>query len=161
MRFNTRGLILSALLFSAITAVFFVAFNFFTDQKQTAGVIVSENLFQRTVELRGQTIHVSIANTPQAHEAGLGGRTGLAPDEGMLFIFREEGKHVFWMKDMSFPIDIVWIASDGRVVYLAQNVSPDTYPMSFVSTAPARYVLELPAGFSSEYAVIIGDIVRL
>ena len=161
MKFNTRRLILFILLFSAITAVFFVATNFYTDQKQKTEVIVSEDLSQRTVELRGQTIRVSIADTPRTHEAGLGGRAGLAPDEGMLFIFREEGKHVFWMKDMSFPIDIVWIASDGRVVYLAQNVSPDTYPMSFVSTAPARYVLELPAGFSSEYGVIIGDIVRL
>ncbi|MDO8575927.1 MAG: DUF192 domain-containing protein, partial [bacterium] len=85
----------------------------------------------------------------------------LAADEGMLFVSPEDGGHAFWMKDMLFPIDILWISADGRVVYMAENVSPDTYPQSFRPDAPARYVLELPAGYAGAHGVSVGDVVRL
>ena len=114
----------------------------------------------RTVELRGQTIHIAVADTETARQQGLSGRAGLAPDEGMLFVFPEDGEHAFWMKDMLFSIDILWLSADGKVVYMAENVSPDTYPQSFRPDVPARYVLELPAGYAKEYNVIIGDVVR-
>jgi len=79
----------------------------------------------------------------------------------MLFVFPEDGKYAFWMKDMRFSIDILWLSADGRVVYMALNVSPDTYPQVFRPDVPARYVLELPAGYAKAHAVRIGDIVRL
>lgn len=115
----------------------------------------------RTVELRGQTIRVSVADTESARRQGLSGRGGLEADEGMLFVFPEDGKYAFWMNDMSFSIDILWLSADGTVVYMAQNVSPDTYPRSFAPDRPARYVLELPAGYVKAYTVSTGDIVRL
>ena len=116
---------------------------------------------QSTVALRGQTVRVSVADTPASRQRGLGGRSGLAPDEGMLFVFPQDGTYGFWMKDMSFSIDILWLSADGAVVYMAQNVSPDTYPQRFGPAEPARYVLELHAGFVIENNVTIGDIVRL
>lgn len=115
----------------------------------------------QTIELKGQTIRVSVADTENARGQGLSGRAGLAVDEGMLFVFPQDGKYAFWMKDMRFSIDILWLSADGGVVYMAQNVSPDTYPQDFVPNTPARYVLELPAGYVKEYTVSIGDIVRL
>src|SRR3990167_10987110 len=101
----------------------------------------------RTIQLNGQTIRVSVADTETAREQGLSGRAGLATDEGMLFVFLKDGKYAFWMKDMLFSIDILWLSSDGAVVFMAKNVSPDTYPRAFAPDGPARYVLELPAGF--------------
>ncbi len=65
------------------------------------------------------------------------------------------------MKDMRFSIDILWLSADGVVVHMAQNVSPSTYPQSFVPTKPARYVLEVLAGYAMEHGVAIGDVVRL
>jgi uncharacterized membrane protein (UPF0127 family) len=115
----------------------------------------------RTVILDGQTIHVSIADTDALRQLGLGGRAGLAPDEGMLFIFPRDGIYAFWMKDMRFSIDMIWLADDGSIVYMAQNVSPDTYPKDFVPSAPARYVLELPAGYAKTHDVKIGDFAQL
>ena len=64
------------------------------------------------------------------------------------------------MKDMKFPIDMLWLSGTRRVVYMAQNVSPDTYPEVFAPTRPARYVLELPAGYAKAYTVGVGDEVR-
>lgn len=125
----------------------------------------------RTIQLHGQTIRVLLADTPETRQIGLGGRDRLAQDEGMLFIFPEDGTYAFWMKDMRFSIDILWLSAPDRlsrdgsatatVVHIAPDVSPDTYPQDFMSTKPARYVLELPAGFVRENNVTIGDIVRL
>ena len=113
-----------------------------------------------TVQVGGKTVRVTVADTPETRQKGLGGRNGLAPDEGMLFIFPQDGKYGFWMKDMKFPIDMLWLSGTRRVVYMAQNVSPDTYPEVFAPTRPARYVLELPAGYAKAYTVGVGDEVR-
>ena len=124
-------------------------------------VVSNDSTVLRTVQLDGQTIHVAVVDTPVARQRGLSGRQGLAGDEGMLFVFPQNGRYSFWMKDMLFVIDIVWISADGSIVDMVQNVSPDTYPTSFVPKAPARYVLELPAGYVKDHNVQIGDIVRL
>jgi len=108
-----------------------------------------------------QTVRVTIADTPESRERGLSGRDGLASDEGMLFVFPNDEYHMFWMKDMLFSIDIVWLSRDKTVVDIAEDVSPDTFPSSFSPRALARYVLELPAGFVEEYTVQIGDEVQL
>ena len=102
-------------------------------------------------------MRVDIANTPEMREHGLSGRAGLADGEGMLFVFPEDGPHAFWMKDMRFPIDIVWLSHEWEVVDITSHVSPDTYPTAFSPQTPARYVLELPAGFIEEHAIEIGD----
>lgn len=115
----------------------------------------------RTIQLKGQTVRVSVADTGSTRGQGLSGRAGLAADEGMLFVFPEDGEYAFWMKDMLFSIDILWLSANGEVVYMAQNISPDTYPQSFRSDVPARYVLELPAGYAGAHGVSVGDIARL
>lgn len=75
----------------------------------------------------------------------------------MLFVFDEPGHYAFWMKDMRFPIDIIWAGPDGRVVHIEENLSPETYPNSFSSALPAQYVLEVPAGFAQAHAVQLGS----
>ncbi|MCR4325886.1 MAG: DUF192 domain-containing protein [Patescibacteria group bacterium] len=119
------------------------------------------NVLGDTVQLKGQTIRVAIVDTPDLRAKGLGGRESLARDEGMLFVFPESGIYGFWMKDMRFAIDILWLSRDGDIVYMVQNVSPDTYPQDFTPDKEAVYVLELPSGWVSEYNVRIGDHVRL
>jgi len=110
-----------------------------------------------TISLKGTTLRVTLATTTADRERGLGGRTGLASDEGMLFVFDTDGLYAFWMKDMKFSIDMVWLSSDGTVVYMAKNVSPDTYPAAFTPDTPARYVLELPAGWADAHGLKVGD----
>src|SRR3989338_5701660 len=56
-----------------------------------------------------QAVRVTVADTPESRERGLSGRDGLASDEGMLFVFQNDGYHTFWMKDMLFSIDIIWL----------------------------------------------------
>ncbi len=112
----------------------------------------------RPFKIGDSTVYVAIADNEASRELGLGGRTGLAPDEGMLFIFPKEGEYPFWMKDMKFSIDILWLANDGSILYIASSVAPETYPKTFApSSGLARYVLELSAGYSVAHNIKVGD----
>ena len=104
---------------------------------------------------------VEIVSTPEARVAGLSGRQNIGNYDGMLFVFDKDDTYAFWMKDMKFSIDIIWLAVNGTVVDLAENVSPSTYPQSFRPKVPARFVLEVPAGFAREYMVRVGDVAKL
>jgi len=114
-----------------------------------------------TLVLDGVSVHVTLARTPAEQERGLGGRDSLAPASGMLFVFPRDGKYAFWMKDMRFSIDILWLADDGRVIYIVPNLSPASYPESFTPPAPARFVLEVPAGWTAAHNIHRGDSARL
>lgn len=114
-----------------------------------------------SVVLGGTTVQLELATTSAARSRGLGGRDGLAPDTGMLFVFERDGMYAFWMKDMRFAIDILWLDAAGRVITIQNSVSPDTYPASFVPDAPARFVLELPAGFALVHGIAVGAVVAL
>jgi uncharacterized membrane protein (UPF0127 family) len=92
------------------------------------------------------TIVVEVAMTPQSWEKGLSGRSSLAPNTGMLFVFNRPDIWAIWMKDMLFPLDIVWLDVTRKVIKIEENVAPETYPKTYEPKISARYVLELPAG---------------
>ncbi|NNL68259.1 MAG: DUF192 domain-containing protein, partial [Myxococcales bacterium] len=75
------------------------------------------------VTIRGTTVAVEIAATPAERAQGLSGREALEPGHGMLFLHEEPGAHGYWMKDMRFAIDILWLRS-GRIVDVAHRVPP-------------------------------------
>lgn len=100
----------------------------------------------KRVELEGKTISLEVADNPSERTKGLGGRRCIPSMQGMLFEYSQPGYYPFWMKDMRFSIDIIWLDSDKKVVYIKPYISPDTYPQTFVSPQPAQYVLELKAG---------------
>lgn len=116
-----------------------------------------ESPAQPIVRIGGVEVSVTVASTPDARSQGLSGRSGLAQNEGMLFVFPEDGLYSFWMKDMRFSIDILWLSGDGTVVHIEENVDPGSYPATYTSTTPARYVLEVPAGFVKARNIAAGS----
>ena len=62
-------------------------------------------------------------DTPETRERGLMFRKGLGAGHGMLFVFDKTGEYAFWMKNMTFSIDILWLADDGEVVRIGQDVN--------------------------------------
>lgn len=100
---------------------------------------------------------IHIADTDQERSQGLSNHPGLYPGQGLLFVFDREGQYSFWMKDMRFAIDILWINAQGHVVTIAHGVTPDTYPKAFTSDSPAQYVLEVPAGFALTHNIRVGS----
>jgi uncharacterized membrane protein (UPF0127 family) len=112
------------------------------------------------------TVRVELARTEAERARGLGGHAPLGEREGMLFIFERPGIYSFWMKGMTFPLDIMWI-DDGRVVHLASDVPPpapgtaDSALPIYTPAAPARYVLEVNAGFARRFGITVGTPVEL
>ena len=109
------------------------------------------------VNINEAQIRVDLSLTDSEQDRGLGGRNVLKDGEGMLFIFDHEARHAFWMKDMFFPIDIVWMSEDLRIVYIKKDARPESYPESFAPDQSAMYVLEIPAGFSEKNNFKVGD----
>lgn len=98
-----------------------------------------------------------VAKTAEAHEKGLSGSHALRENEAMLFIYDRDDKWGIWMKDMNYPIDIVWLDKDKKVVYIVKNAPPESYPFeSFTPKQDARYVVELPAGTVHKKTITIG-----
>ena len=112
------------------------------------------------VEIAGRNIKVDFVNTKEAQARGLSGRSGLKEDEGMLFVFNKNGIYTFWMKDMNFPIDIIWIGQDMKVAYIKKDARPELYPEAYGAGIYARYVLEVSSGFSEKNNLKEGDTVK-
>jgi uncharacterized membrane protein (UPF0127 family) len=99
---------------------------------------------------------LTVAQTPAEHERGLSGHTPLAPEEGMLFLFDDAEVKQFWMKDMLFPIDMIWISPEWKVNAWAANATPESYPAVFASPDNTKYVLEVPAGTAARLQLSTG-----
>jgi uncharacterized protein len=101
-------------------------------------------------------IDATIASTSEDWDLGLSGLRSMDIDKGMIFIFPHADFYRFWMKDMYFPLDIVWIDSDKKIVDVDSNVSPESYPNIFLPPVAVRYVLELNAGMAEKYGLVTG-----
>lgn len=113
------------------------------------------------VFLGGKEISVLVADNATLREKGLSGQKSLAGNEGMLFIFLEPGFHSFWMKDMNFPIDIIWFNENYQIVDVWERASPDSYPMVYTPSLKAKFVLEVTDGFFSEHNLKIGNTIKI
>lgn len=97
------------------------------------------------VQTDSKTIPVTVADTPSLRQLGLSGTVSLDRGIGKLFVFDQADKHGFWMKDMAYPIDIVWIDQSFKVIYVV-SAWPESYPEVFYPLTEAKYVLEVNAG---------------
>lgn len=111
-------------------------------------------------------IPVAIADTPAERQQGLSGTQSLPQDSGMLFVFDTPNKPGFWMKDMKYGLDFVWLDSAMKIIDITHNVMPNTYPKVFYCSQPTcpndevgrvQYVLEVRAGFSTAHNLKMGQ----
>jgi hypothetical protein len=99
---------------------------------------------------------VELALTPAQQEQGLMYRPRLAPDAGMLFDFRDIAPRAFWMKNTLIPLDMLFIADDGRIVDIHERAVPMSEAI-VPSRVPARAVLELNGGTVDRLGIRVGD----
>ncbi len=112
------------------------------------------------VNIGGKNVQVELAVTSAEQAQGLSGRASLHENTGMLFIFNESGKYPFWMKDMNFPIDMIWIGEDSRIVFIKKDARPELYPETYgpgATDKDAKYVLEVADGFTDKNNIKVGD----
>ena len=111
----------------------------------------------KKIKLNGVEISVEVADADAERKLGLSGRDSLAESQGMLFVFESEAMLSFWMKDMRFAIDIIWLDQDKTVVDITENATPESYPQRFSPKTPSKYALEVPAGFAARHGIATGD----
>lgn len=113
---------------------------------------------QSTVTINNHTFIIELAKTASQKEKGLSGRSSLAPNHGMYFPFDTPSFYSFWMKDMKFSLDIIYIAN-GKVVTVYRDIKPAANPYSTVvkPTQPADSVLEINAGEAQKDGIKEGD----
>ncbi|MDB5244282.1 MAG: response regulator MprA [Parcubacteria group bacterium] len=122
----------------------------------TPPVIVAPHEGFADATFAGVSLRLELATTTQMRERGLGGRSMIDSDYGMLFAFPKEDRYGFWMKDTLIPLDIFWLDSKGQVVSVAREVSPSSYPNVFYPSGPSRYVLETLSGFALANGIATG-----
>ena len=86
------------------------------------------------------------ASTNSERTLGLSGRRSMDHDKGMIFDFMQPGEYCMWMKDMHFALDMMWLNENKEIIYMIEDVTPDTYPKSFCGPTEARYVVEVNKG---------------
>jgi len=114
-----------------------------------------------TINLNGRTLHVLIADTEVNRIKGWSNKKNMGKYDGMLFVFPDKKQHTMVMRDMKFPLDIIWL--DGfTIVDMAPNLQPendipeeDLTP--YFARLPSTLVLELRAGYIIENKLKIGD----
>lgn len=113
---------------------------------------------EKTVVRIGQaTLQAELATTSQQQRQGLGNRASLSDMGAMLFVFDADAKWEMVMRDMRFPLDIIWLDKDKKVVHIEANVQPDAEPYEiYKPNKQARYVLEVRSGLAKEQKVTVG-----
>src|SRR3989338_7215270 len=115
------------------------------------------------VRVGSTDLSVEIADTPSLRKQGLSGHAPLHDDQGMLFIFPVPTTPAFWMLDMKFPLDMVWIGADKKVADITTHVpapAPGTLNSAlptYSPKVPVVYVLEVNAGWAEKHGVKVGD----
>jgi uncharacterized membrane protein (UPF0127 family) len=117
------------------------------------------NKFIRVYFPDGFFVTAELAVTDEERQQGLMFREKINEDQAMLFIFEDEGIYSFWMKNMRFPIDILWLDGQKRIVHIEAEVPPcrsDPCP-SYDPGVEALYVLELRSGCAARHGLKLYD----
>lgn len=115
--------------------------------------------FNTSARIEDTDLMLAFASTEEEWVRGLSGQAGLQEGTGLFFLFPESDYHSIWMKEMLFPIDVLWFDEQGAVIFQKEHFEPSSYPEIAFPPSPARAVLELPAGFVAEHGIKIGDVI--
>lgn len=113
------------------------------------------------IDLGSRKIEAEIARTTAAKQRGLSFRKILASNHGMIFLYQNEAVFSFWMKDVNFSLDYIWV-KDDVIVDLTKYVMPDPGPnyRQYQPKAPVNRVIEVNAGFIDSAGLVIGQRIK-
>lgn len=122
-------------------------------------VEITKKTSDTTKEVYVKNIKLTVDIADETHEQtqGLSGLEYMAEDKGMLFIFQQSFIPAFWMKDMKFGLDIIWIDADKTIIGIEKNVLPETFPKTFSPPSPVKYVLEVNSNWSDNNQIKAGN----
>lgn len=151
------------ILFILILAIFWSLVN---NRVKTTTIVQQDNsnikINQAQVVLNGKSFNLEVMDTPDKQRQGLSGRSSLGNDQAMLFVFEEARILDFWMKDMQFNIDLLWIDGNKIVAWEKNMLAPtpsttDNKLLHYTSPVPVDKVLELKSGTIDSLSLQIND----
>lgn len=147
---------------SILILVFIIVFSFLKITKVIKETGDGDRAEYKNIEIGGMNIIGETVSNPDDWYRGLSNRENLCAGCGMLFIFPDRQKREFVMRNMKFPLDIVFI-DNNKIINIASDLPPEgANPVNvYTSAAAANYVLELPAGFCRKNGVVAGDIIKI
>lgn len=155
----TKFLILLGIILVIIAGVFF-----YQNRPKDGFNIGNNDSPKSTVKINDKSFAIEIADSPEALQKGLSDRKSLPKDQGLLFIFDNKAYHTFWMKNMQFPIDIIFI-EDNKIISIQKNAQPPKNINEELSlykpTKPINKVLEINAGLSEKFDFKSGDMIEI
>ena len=118
----------------------------------------SRNVKFVTVKVGNAAVRAEVADNAFKKMRGLMFRKSLGENDGMIFPFDSEDYYGFWMMNTSIPLDLIWINAGKQVVYIQNDAQPCTIASCpvYKPDAPAKYVLEVNAGFSKDHNIKVG-----
>ena len=147
-------------IFISTNVFLFIVLLFTFKQSFAEGIVYSHAIVTTST---GEEIPVEIADTPKKRSLGLGKRTSLKKGWGMLFVFEKLKPYRFWMKDMQFPLDIIWL-ENHRIVHIIHNAKPANprdEPELMTSPDPVNFVLEITAGRAAKLLLKTGQRMKI
>jgi uncharacterized membrane protein (UPF0127 family) len=156
-----RRVVILALVLSLLSGCKFSDLFFDLKLKLRGGKFSTKNVTLETDQGK-IPLKVEVADSKRERELGLMHREKLEEGHGMLFIFEDEALRNFWMKNTLVPLDIIFFNSQKKAVSFAENMEPCKVAAcpSYGSGEPARYALEVPAGFVKNHVVSVGDTIK-
>lgn len=151
-----------AWLLAAVAGVLVLAAGLLVTGGPSPGDVDGYNRTTVTLEegngTRLATVDVRIADTAAKRRLGLSNTSSLAAGQGMLFVHESAGRHVYVMREMDFPLDIVFVAGNGTITAIHHAPVPEAIPGGN-GRFPGRgkYVLEVPRGWTNQTGVDVGD----
>lgn len=132
--------------------------------KFKGGVIFPNFAQSPTAEINNVKVTLMVADDEEEMQKGLSKRKELKENTGMIFLFEKSGKYSFWMKDVEFPLDIIYLQGD-TIIDIKKNVPPQAgnegvLPV-YVPVADSNRVLEVNGGFSDKNRLKVGDKITL
>ncbi len=150
---------LAVILLITAFALFMIINNFFPGKKSDNEFMFKKDGTLTFSDSLGNTkakIDIQIANTDFDRQLGLMFRKSMGENQGMLFIFPQESVQSFWMRNTYISLDMIFVSTDKKIITIhkdTKTLSDQTYR----STGPAKYVLEVDAGFSDKFNIKVGD----
>jgi uncharacterized membrane protein (UPF0127 family) len=116
----------------------------------------------RVVLPSGAVYRLELARTPEEQQMGLMFRESLPDRTGMIFLFGDGGVHQFWMKNTMIPLDMIWLDSEGKVLFVSANTPPCKADpcLSYGPATPAANVLEIAGGMAKKEKIEVGSVLR-
>lgn len=112
------------------------------------------------VQIQNKPYTLFVADTEEKKNKGLSGIVSLKDNQGMIFIFEKPDFYYFWMKDMRFPLDFIFL-NENKVVDTITDISPKIYPATFTSSKKANKIIEFNAGEIKKLKLERGDFIKL